>query len=125
MFSRCHEPEDLSGTLVSQLNEHINCDEFDQVPTSHSHGHVTRLRHFIIVIGLVISIFVFVTIINMCCREFKKILKPRIYVPSRFSTGVKYRPADFEENTDTFEVPMVNNNIMIHGRSPIVINNTD
>lgn len=59
----------------------------------------------------------------MGCREIKKILSPGIYVPARFSTGVKYRPADFEENTDTIDAPV--KNIMIHGRSPIVINNTD
>lgn len=120
---RCNEPKDLYSTLVSQLNNHINCDEFNQTPNSHSHGHVTRLRHFIIVIGLVISIFVFGTLINMGCREIKKLLKPRMCVPARFSTGVKYRPADFEENIDTLEVPV--KHTMIHGRSPIVINNTD
>lgn len=81
------------------------------------------MRHFIIVIGLVIGIFVFGTLINMGCREIKKVLKPRIYVPTRFSTGIKYRPADFEENVDTLEVPV--KNPMIHGRAPIVINNTD
>lgn len=50
-------------------------------------------------------------------------LKPRIYVPTRFSTGIKYRPADFEENVDTLEVPV--KYPMIHGRAPIVINNAD
>jgi len=62
----------------------------------------------------------------MIFREMKKVLKPRIYVPAGFSSGVKYRPADFEDDNiiDTSsEVP--NKNTMIHGRSPIVINNTD
>lgn len=58
----------------------------------------------------------------MGCREIKKVLKPRICVPARFSTGVKYRPADFEDYADTIEAP--SKNAMIHGRSPIVINNT-
>jgi len=66
---------------------------------------------------------VFGTLINMGCREMKKVLKPSIYVPSGFSTGVKYRPADFEEDTDTLEVPA--KTTTINGRSPIVINNTD
>jgi len=56
-------------------------------------------------------------------KEIKKILKPRIYATSRFSTDIKYRPADFEENNDTFNVPITNK--FIHGRSPIVINNSD
>lgn len=108
---------------MSQLNDHIVCDEIFQVPPYHSHGHVTRLRHFIIVIGLVISIFVFGTLINIGCREIKKVLKPRICIPARFSTGVKYRPADFEDNIDTAEEPI--KNTTSHGRSPIVINNVD
>jgi len=66
---------------------------------------------------------VFGTLINIGCREMKKVFKPRIYVPSGFSTGVKYRPADFEEDTDTLEVPT--KTTTINGRSPIVINNTD
>jgi hypothetical protein len=66
---------------------------------------------------------VFGSLINMCCREINKILKPRLHVPSRFSSGVKYKPADFEENLEPLEVPV--KNIMIHGRSPIVINNTN
>lgn len=68
-----------------------------------------------------ISIFLFGVLVNIGCREIKKAL--RIYVPARFSTGVKYRPADFEENADSIDAPV--KNIMIHGRSPIVINNTD
>lgn len=59
----------------------------------------------------------------MGCREIKKGLKPKIYVPSGFSTGVKYRPADFEEDTDTLKVSA--KTTTINGRSPIVINNTD
>jgi len=120
---RCHEPEDLSGTLVSQLTENIVCDEeSSQVPANHSHGHVTRLRHFIIVIGLVIVILVVGTLINMGSREILKVLKPRAYVLSPFSTGIKYRPADFEENTDACEAP---SKIATNPRrSPIVINNT-
>ncbi|XP_060873377.1 carboxypeptidase N subunit 2-like isoform X2 [Metopolophium dirhodum] len=123
LYYRCNEPKILYATLVSQLNEHIDCDDYLHVSNNHSHGHVTRLRHFIIVIGLVIGIFVFGTLINMGCREMKKVLKPSIYVPSGFSTGVKYRPADFEEDTDTLEVPA--KTTTINGRSPIVINNTD
>ncbi|XP_026822301.1 tsukushin-like isoform X1 [Rhopalosiphum maidis] len=124
LYYRCTEPKNLYTTLVSQLNEHIDCDDYHlHASNNHSHGHVTRLRHFIIVIGLVIGIFVFGSLINMGCREIKKVLKPRIYVPTGFSTGVKYRPADFEENIDTLEVPA--KHTMIHGRSPIVINNTD
>ncbi|XP_016656809.1 carboxypeptidase N subunit 2 [Acyrthosiphon pisum] len=123
LYYRCNEPKILYATLVSQLNEHIDCDNYFHVSNNHSHGHVTRLRHFIIVIGLVIGIFVFGTLINMGCREMKKVLKPSIYVPSGFSTGVKYRPADFEEDTDTLEVPA--KTTTINGRSPIVINNTD
>jgi len=73
--------------------------------------------------GLVIGIFVFGSLINMGCREIKKVLKPRIYVPPGFSTGVKYRPADFEEDIDTLEAPA--KTTTINGRSPIVINNTD
>ncbi|CAH1726478.1 unnamed protein product [Aphis gossypii] len=123
LYYRCSEPKNLYATLLSQLNEHIDCDDYIHISNNHSHGHVTRLRHFIIVIGLVIGIFVFGTLINMGCREIKKVLKPRIYVPTGFSTGVKYKPADFEENIDTIEVPA--KNAMIHGRSPIVINNRD
>lgn len=126
MFFRCYEPKDLHGTLVSQLNKHIDCELYNQhyFHLNHGHGHVTRLRHFIIVIGLVIGIFVFGTLINMGCREIRRILKPRIHVPARFSTGVKYRPADFEDNLDTLEVP-TRNETTIHGRPPIVINNTN
>ncbi|XP_025411848.1 carboxypeptidase N subunit 2-like isoform X2 [Sipha flava] len=121
---RCHAPRDISGILISQLNNHIDCNEPDKMhPNNNIHSHVTRLRHFIIVIGLVISILVFGSLINMCCREINKILKPRLHVPSRFSSGVKYKPADFEENLEPLEVPV--KNIMIHGRSPIVINNTN
>lgn len=104
------------------MNGHIDCDDFYALPANHSHGHVTRLRHFVIVIGLVIGIFVFGTLVNMGCREMKKILMPKIHVPARFSTGVKYRPADFEDNVD--EVP-VKNTAIPHGRAPIVINNTE
>ncbi|XP_025199329.1 carboxypeptidase N subunit 2-like [Melanaphis sacchari] len=123
LYYRCNEPKNLYTTLVSQLNEHIDCDDYNYDSNHHSHGHVTRLRHLVIVIGLVIGILVFGSLINMGCREIKKVLKPRIYVPTGFSTGVKYKPADFEENIDTLEVPV--KNTMIHGRSPIVINNTD
>lgn len=121
MIFRCNSPQELSGTLVSQFNEHFDCHEYDHASVHHSHGHVTRLRHFIIVIALVISIFAFGALISAGCREMKKTL--RIYVPARFSTDVKYRPADFEENADSIEAPV--KNIMIHGRLPIVINNTD
>lgn len=60
---------------------------------------------------------------NTCFRELKKVFKPRICVASRFSTGVKYRPADFDDCSDTFEVPV--HSSANQGRSPIVINNTD
>ncbi|XP_050535618.1 leucine-rich repeat neuronal protein 1-like [Daktulosphaira vitifoliae] len=122
LYYRCNEPENLIGILVSQLNEHINCSAMFTVTVDHSHEPVTRLRQFIIVVGLVIGIFVFGTLINMSCRKFKKILKPRINSPVGFSSGVKYRPADFEENSDfnedifTRKMPS-----KIYGR-PIVIN---
>ncbi|XP_050440729.1 tsukushi-like [Adelges cooleyi] len=126
LYYRCHEPQELDGILVSQLNEHIECDELFQAPADHSHGHVTRLRHFIIVIGLVIGIFVFGTLINMGCRKLKKVLEPRISVPARFSSGVKYRPADFEEISDTpEELSTRKTSTMIHGRPPIVINQSE
>ncbi|VVC31620.1 Cysteine-rich flanking region, C-terminal,Leucine-rich repeat,Leucine-rich repeat domain, L [Cinara cedri] len=124
LYYRCNEPKDLNGTLVSQLNNHIDCEDFNLHSSypNHGHGHVTRLRHFIIVIGLVIGIFVFGTLINMGCRELGRILKPKIYVPARFSTGVKYRPADFEDNIDTSGIP-ARHETTINGRPPIVINN--
>lgn len=122
-FFRCNEPKDLFDTYVVHLNEHIVCDDpFLVSANNHSHGHVTRLRHFIIVVGLVIGIFVFGTLMNMACRAVMKILKPKMHTPSPFNTGVKYRPADFEDCTDTFEVPI--QDTMTHGRSPIVINST-
>lgn len=124
-FSRCHEPKDLFGILVSRLNNHINCDHepHQTHPSNNGHGQVSRFRHFIIVTGLVISILVLSSLINKCCTEIKTILKPRLHVPARFSSGVKYKPADFEENIEPLEVPV--QNITIYGRSPIVINNTD
>lgn len=130
MIFRCNEPKSLYATLVSQLNEHIDCNDFVHTTphfssTNHNHSHTTRLQHFIIVIGLVIGIFAFGSLINMGCREMKKVLKPRINIPARFTTSdVKYRPADFEDDIDPLETMPVKN-ATINGRSPIVINNTD